>query len=203
MSACLNHPHVTEDVRPCSRCGNPYCPNCLVEIEGRPYCTTCKTQHLLDVRSGVDATRLDYAGPGRRFLALLVDGLITGIPGWIIIMVFLRDTFQEMAAATSPAMAQFFNPTFYVLGLLGVVYHALMLAAKGQTLGKMAVKIKVVRADGGDISAGQAWGRELLRFVLGVIPCIGPLADYLTAFFTNEKTTIHDLGAKTRVINWT
>lgn len=201
MSACLNHPHVSEGVRPCSRCGNPYCPNCLVEIDGRPYCATCKTQQLLDVRSGVDATRLDYAGAGRRFLAILVDGLITGIPGWIIIMVFMQDTFRP-AAAESPA-AQLFNPTMIAVTLLGVVYQALMLAAKGQTLGKMALKIKVVRADGGDISAGQAWGRELLRFVLGVIPCIGPLADYLTAFFTKEKTTIHDLGAKTRVINWT
>jgi uncharacterized RDD family membrane protein YckC len=201
MSACLNHPFVSEDVRLCSRCGTAYCPNCLVEIEGRPYCATCKTQQLLDVRSGVDRTRVDYASAGRRFLALLVDGLITGIPGWIIIMVFMKDIFRS-AAAASPA-AQLFNPTMFALGLLGVVYHALMLAAKGQTLGKMALKIKVVRVDGGDISAGQAWGRELLRFVLGVIPCIGVVADYLPAFMTMDKTTIHDMGAKTRVVNWT
>jgi uncharacterized RDD family membrane protein YckC len=200
MSACLNHPFVSEGVRPCSRCGTPYCPNCLVEIEGRPYCATCKTQQLLDVRSGVDATRADYAGVGRRFLAILVDGLITGIPGWIIIMVFLQDTFRSAATSATP---QWFNPTFYVLGLIGVVYQALMLAAKGQTLGKMALKIKVVRVDGGDISAGQAWGRELLRFVLGAIPCLGVVADYLPAFMTKEKTTIHDLAAKTRVVNWT
>jgi uncharacterized RDD family membrane protein YckC len=200
MSACLNHPHVSEGVRPCSRCGNSYCPNCLVEIDGRPYCATCKTQQLLDVRSGVDATRLDYASAGRRFLAILIDGLITGIPAWIIIMMFMQDTFRTAATSSTP---QWFNPTFYALSFIGVVYQALMLAAKGQTLGKMAVKIKVVRVDGGDISAGQAWGRELLRFVLGVIPCVGPVADYLTAFFTKEKTTIHDLGAKTRVINWT
>jgi uncharacterized RDD family membrane protein YckC len=199
MSACQNHPFVSEGVRPCSRCGNPYCPNCLVEIDGHPYCATCKTQQLLDVRSGVDATRLDYATVGRRFLALLVDGLVTGIPGWIIIMVFLQDTFRTMATSGTP---QFFNPTMYALGLLGVVYHALMLASKGQTLGKMAVKIKVVRVDGGDISAGQAWGRELLRFVLSAIPCIGVVADYLAAFLNKEKTTIHDMAAKTRVVNW-
>lgn len=200
MSACLNHPHVEEGVRPCSRCGNPYCPNCLVEIDGRPYCATCKTQQLLDVRSGVDATRLDYAGVGRRFLAILVDGLVIGIPGWIIIMVFLQDTFRSMMASDTP---QFFNPTMWAIGLLGVVYQALMLAAKGQTLGKMATKIKVVRLDGSDISAGQAWGRELLRYVIGVVPCVGVFADYLPAFFMKEKTTLHDLGAKTRVINWT
>lgn len=200
MSACLNHPHVSEGVRPCSRCGNPYCPNCLVEIDGHPYCATCKTQQLLDVRSGVDATRLDYAGAGRRFLALLVDGLITGIPGWIIIIALMPDTFRTAATSSTP---QFFNPAIYAIGLLGVVYQALMLAAKGQTLGKMATKIKVVRLDGSDISAGQAWGRELLRFVLSAIPCVGVFADYLPAFFMKEKTTLHDLGAKTRVINWT
>lgn len=200
MSACLNHPDVSEGVRPCSRCGNPYCPNCLVEIEGRPYCAICKTQQLLDVRSGVDATRLDHASIGRRFLAILIDGLVTGIPSWIIIMVFMKDAFQAVATSPTP---QFFNPSLYLFGLVAVVYHALMLSAKGQTLGKMAVKIKVVRADGGDLTAGQAWGREVLRFILGVIPCIGALADYLAAFLTKDKTCIHDMAAKTRVINWT
>ena len=66
MSACLNHPHVSEGVRPCSRCGNPYCPNCLVEIDGRrgypASCTTpvdagmkvhTQTPKLADIRRGV------------------------------------------------------------------------------------------------------------------------------------------------------
>jgi len=81
---------------------------------------------------------------------------------------------------------------------LTVSYQALMLAARGQTLGKIALRVKVVNADGTDITASQAWGREVSRALLGLL-CI---VDYIPLFFTNEKTAIHDMAAKTRVVNW-
>ena len=40
-----------------------------------------------------------------------------------------------------------------------------MLSSRGQTLGKMAVGIKVVTPEGQDIGAGQAWSRALVRQV--------------------------------------
>ena len=73
-----------------------------------------------------------------------------------------------------------------------------MLGARGQTLGKMALKVKVVNADGSPLSSGQAWGREIIRGILGFLYIV----DYLPAFFTQQKTTLHDLVAKTRVVNW-
>jgi uncharacterized RDD family membrane protein YckC len=81
--------------------------------------------------------------------------------------------------------------------LVPFLYEALMLQHKnGQTVGKMAMKVRVVRPDGSPISTGQAWGRSGLRVVF---KCLWPI-DYLPAFFTNEKTTLHDLAASTRVI---
>ena len=72
-----------------------------------------------------------------------------------------------------------------------------MLSMKsGQTLGKLAVKVQVVRPDGRPISTGQAWGRAVMRLVLG---CLW-IVDYLPAFFTEQKTTLHDMVAGTRVI---
>ena len=41
-----------------------------------------------------------------------------------------------------------------------------MLSRRGQTLGKIALKIKVVRPDGSPITTGQAWGRSLLRGIM-------------------------------------
>jgi len=59
---CRNHVDVSAGVRRCSRCGVTFCSDCLVDIQGKPYCATCKGEQLLDVRSGVDRTNLEFAG---------------------------------------------------------------------------------------------------------------------------------------------
>ena len=189
---CRNHIDVSEGIRRCTRCGAPFCSDCLVDISGKPYCATCKTEQILDVRSGVERGVLDLASIGRRFGASFVDGLLMWIPIAIMIAVV------GFASATSARVNGVWNFWFLVLTLVAVSYQALMLAARGQTLGKMALKVKVVNADGSPITTGQAWGREITRAVLGFLYVI----DYIPAFFTKEKTTLHDLAAKTRVVNW-
>jgi uncharacterized RDD family membrane protein YckC len=88
-----------------------------------------------------------------------------------------------------------------VLGLgLPIMYEALMLAKRGQTLGKMALKIKVVRDDGSDISAGQAWGRALSRSLMGITIILGFID--IIMIFSGTRTCLHDRMAKTRVVNW-
>ncbi|HET7437806.1 MAG TPA: RDD family protein [Thermoanaerobaculia bacterium] len=187
---CQNHVDVAEGVRRCSRCGTPYCNDCLVEIQGYPYCATCKTEQLLDVRSGVDATVLDYASISRRFGASFVDGLITGVPALIVI-------FSVVGMQSAAGSSGFMGGWFLLPSLIAMVYEALMLKAKGQTLGKMALKVKVVAPDGRALSTGQAWGRAVGRVLLGFLYIV----DYIPAFFTKEKTTLHDMFAKTRVVN--
>lgn len=189
---CSNHVDVSEGVRRCSRCGSSFCGDCLVDIGGNPYCATCKTEELLDVRSGVERGTLDLASIGRRFGASIVDGLLMWIP--IVIMIVILG----VAVATQPRLNGAWNFWFLIPTAIGVSYQALMLSARGQTLGKMAMKVKVVAADGRELTPGQAWGREITRAVLGFLYII----DYIPAFFTKEKTTLHDLAAKTRVVNW-
>jgi uncharacterized RDD family membrane protein YckC len=183
---CRNHVDVSEGVRRCNRCGSTFCSDCLVDVGGAPYCATCKTEQLLDVRSGVSGV-LDLASIGRRFGASFVDGLITGIPAIIFILVI----FGTLAQTGS----RFASPLFWIPSVLAVVYQASMLQARGQTLGKMALKVKVVRPDGSDISGGQAWGREVSRAFLGFLYIL----DYLPALFTKDRRTIHDMLANTRV----
>jgi len=190
---CRNHVDVTQGVRRCARCGAPFCADCLVEISGQPYCAVCKSEQLLDVRSGVDRGTLDLASIGRRFGASLIDGLLMWIPIGIMIAII------GFASATSARVNGAWNFWFLVPSVVAVTYQALMLAARGQTLGKMALKVKVVGADGSELTTGQAWGREIARALLGFLYIV----DYIPAFFTNEKTTLHDLAAKTRVVNWT
>ena len=189
---CRNHVDVSEGVRRCNRCGSSFCRDCLVDIAGKPYCATCKTEELLDVRSGVERGTLDLAGIGRRFGAAFLDGLLMWIP--IVIMIALLG----LAQATQMRVAGGWNFWFLIPSVIAVTYQALMLSARGQTLGKMAMKVKVVGADGTELTGGQAWGREITRAILGFLYIV----DYIPAFFTKEKTTLHDLVAKTRVVNW-
>jgi uncharacterized RDD family membrane protein YckC len=183
---CRNHIDVSEGVRRCSRCGSPFCRNCLVPMQGGLYCGSCKTEQVLDLRSGVTYDQAELAGMGRRLGAYLLDYLP------LLVIVFIV-TFSYAARGRSLGM---FNPISTGLGLLFICYEALMLGTRGQTLGKMAVGVKVVNVDGSPISMGQGWGRAFARSILGWLFIV----DYLPAFFTAEKTTIHDMLAKTRVV---
>lgn len=197
--ACRNHVEIEEGVRPCSRCGAFFCSDCLVAIHGRPYCAGCKTEQLLDLRSGTDQWTLQYAHLGRRFLAMMVDqfiwsfGFMILVAGPIILLFIYSPNHPD-----SPLPMALLGVAF-LIGIGGIVtYEALMLAKRnGQTLGKMALKIRVVRPDGTPISMGQAWGRAFTRLLLIHVL---QLVNYLPAFFTKEKTCVHDMFAKTRVV---
>jgi uncharacterized RDD family membrane protein YckC len=193
MLICRNHPEVGEGVRRCARCMTPFCGDCLVDIAGRPYCADCKQEQLMDVRSGMDRAMLDLATIGRRFGAVFLDGLLTAIPMYALLGIFVY-----YPSATGQQVAPFWNFLGIPFAFLSFIYEGLMLQTKnGQTLGKMALKVRVVRADGSPISNGQAWGRAAMKLLFG---CIW-FADYLVAFFTAERTTLHDMVASTRVVN--
>ncbi|HUP59484.1 MAG TPA: RDD family protein [Thermoanaerobaculia bacterium] len=192
LPVCRNHPDVSEGVRHCVRCANLFCGDCLVDIEGLPHCAACKQEQLLDVRSGVDRTTLNLAGLGKRFLAIFVDGIIQAIPiyGLMFGVIFAM---AKPGKEPSAWLLLIYIPMF----VIPFLYEALMLQWKdGQTVGKMALKVRVVRADGSRITSGQAWGRAAIRLVLN---CFW-IVDYVPAFFTKEKTTLHDLAAGTRVV---
>jgi uncharacterized RDD family membrane protein YckC len=190
---CRNHVDVVEGIRRCARCSTPFCRNCLVEIDGRPYCATCKDEQLLDVRSGVATGGvLAYGSIWSRFGAVFLDGLLINIPMYILIIggAFLLSKAPQQ-------FAPFFNLIGLPVSIVQVLYEGFMLSNRnGQTLGKVAMRVRVVRADGSPITAGQAWGRVLMKLVLGCL-CI---VDYIPAFFTPEKTTLHDMVAGTRVV---
>jgi uncharacterized RDD family membrane protein YckC len=195
---CRNHVDVSEGVRRCSRCGAGFCSDCLVTIQDLPYCATCKTEQLLDVRSGVDRTRAIYTSFWKRLGAYLIDYVVLMVATWIVILPILFMTgFSGMMGGggePSPSFLLIYIPSF----TFPILYEALMLQMKnGQTLGKMALQIRVVRPDGSPITKGQAWGRAAMRLVLGCLVII----DYIPYFFTEEKTTLHDMVANTRVVD--
>jgi uncharacterized RDD family membrane protein YckC len=183
---CRNHVDVSEGVRRCGRCGATFCRDCLVEIAGRPYCATCKSEQLLDVRSGVQAGVLDLAPISQRLWAYLLDVLILYVVNTVLGFVL------RLLAARSGASVALTCVSALVSIMITVSYNAIQVAAKGQTVGKSALKIKVVSETGENVTTGQAWGRAFADLI--------PFSKVVALF--NDRKGIHDMLAHTRVVNW-
>lgn len=140
----------------------------------------------------------NLAGVGSRFLALLVDAVILGIPSGII-----GGIVGAMAAGSEDGSVPAIGILLYlVLIVVAILYEPLMTSRKGagngQTIGKQVAKVRIVdQATGGQIGTGQAWIRFLIRsFISGLIFYLG----YLWALWDPQKQTWHDKIAKTLVV---
>jgi uncharacterized RDD family membrane protein YckC len=137
------------------------------------------------------ATTIRPAGFWIRFVAVLIDGVVLLVAqgilfsaGWI-----LSSGTMGGGMAVKGAVNLFGT---LIGGAYGIVFHWLW----GQTLGKMALQIKVVSMDGGPLSFGQATGRYFATFLSALILCIG----FIMAGIRSDKRALHDLLAGTRVV---
>ena len=81
--------------------------------------------------------------------------------------------------------------------VLSISYAVFFTGYCGQTPGKMALRIKVIRTDGSPVSYGRAVLREVLgKFISSILLGIG----YLMVAFDNRKQGLHDKIADTYVI---
>ncbi len=82
--------------------------------------------------------------------------------------------------------------------------QCLLLAVRGQTLGKMALGVRIVRRTDG--SNPGFWRTVLVRNVvpslIGLLPFFGPLFSLidLLSIFGEERRCLHDYLAGTRVV---
>lgn len=88
--------------------------------------------------------------------------------------------------------------------LISLLYATPLISRKGehngQTLGKQALAIRVVRADARPMTAGPALLREFVgKGLLGLIPFFS-IVDYLMPFADVRRQSIHDKIATTYVV---
>jgi uncharacterized RDD family membrane protein YckC len=150
------------------------------------------------------------AGWWSRVGAALVDGIIIGVGGLVLVI-----------AITAPFSIGFFASdgvgiVAVLVGLLIAVLctsivalfyaPALMARTNGQTLGRIVTGIRVVRANGVPIDFGFAMLREVVVKVLffGVLGTLtgglAPLIDVLWPLWDEENRALHDFVVNTRVI---
>lgn len=132
-----------------------------------------------------------YAGFWRRFLAVILDGIIVSIPANIF------------AASLGASFAITGGGFHYRSGGSGlqtiffIMYEALLIAYwNGQTIGKKAMGIRVVSTGGGPVSVGSAFVRSLMKLVSGAVLLLG----YLWMLWDPNRQTWHDKVAGTYVV---
>ena len=137
---------------------------------------------------------MDYAGFWIRFAALLLDGIIQGIINVIIVAPL---GILMAASAGQPESMVSIAPLITLFQYaLPAAYDSWFVGRYGATPGKMACKLKVVEADGGQVSYLRALGRHFAKYISWLILFIG----FIMAAFDDEKRTLHDRICDTRVI---
>ena len=86
---------------------------------------------------------------------------------------------------------------FNVFSISARICYAWLLTWKfGGTLGKLALDLRVVTANGEPIGCGRSLGRTFAE----ILSLITLLIGYIIAAFDGEKRTLHDRVCGTRVI---
>ncbi|MEU6743344.1 RDD family protein [Streptosporangium sandarakinum] len=147
------------------------------------------------------------AGPLRRLVAAIIDALVLVFLDYIV-MIFIPGSSALADDDSSFANPWGGDPTVWVLNvagiLLGTLYFGLAHARWGQTIGKLALKIKVVSVSTGRAPAtGQAVLRGLLFLGAPLVPLIGwllTLADLAWMGLDGRRRCLHDKLVRTVVI---
>jgi uncharacterized RDD family membrane protein YckC len=147
-------------------------------------------------------TMPEYAGFWLRFVAWIVDTIITAIPGCIIGGIIGAAIGFQSVSTGRPGQPVTIDPGFNVLiRLVGVfigwLYFALFESSAMQaTPGKMMLGLRVTDLNGQKISFARATGRYFGKILSALILLIG----YFMAGFTERKQALHDLMASTLVV---
>ncbi len=132
-----------------------------------------------------------------RVAAMIIDGLVLMVP--IGLLIGVQFVLEEAGGISEedPLAVGLTLLSQLLMVLVQVGYHTIMNGAYGATLGKMALGMRVVRADGTPIGYGLALGRILLQMVLGNCTCS---LFYISVATNDEYRGWHDQIVGTRVI---
>jgi len=143
-----------------------------------------------------------------RLLARFIDGILIFVVTLIIGLVFgvgsaiAND--GDVGVGTSILVG-------LLTALIGIAYEVVMTSQRGQTLGKMAVGIRIVRLDGQALdlqSAATRYSPSIALGLIGILPIIGLLASlgsFILAIVNivmvfSSKESVYDKVGKTQVV---
>jgi len=185
------------------------CPDCQRENEPTyRFCIFCgsplqagETQELSEKmrKQAVADANLEvatnYAAFQRRFMAWIIDAIILGVLFPVIFLIIYYISYE-----TSAGRYLDFEPLgagIFCWLCFGIIYFIGFWTWRGQTPGKMILKIKIVKGDGNPIDIVRAILRYIGYLVSTVIAFIG----HFMIIWDRRKQGLHDKIARTYVVN--
>jgi uncharacterized RDD family membrane protein YckC len=133
---------------------------------------------------------------GSRIVAALIDVVIMAILG-IAMSALFGDIGRHHNGSREGVSINLSGVPFLIYLLLVFLYYAVLEAWRGQTLGKMVMKLRVVAIEG-ELTPGKVAVRTLLRVVDG-LPFLY-LVGFILLLVTKPRQRIGDLAARTLVM---
>jgi len=144
---------------------------------------------------------LVLAGRGRRLGAAMIDGLILLALYWLALMAATWAHWYTPEAGRS-LWQPMVLPTLAIFALF-CISQGFLLASRGQTIGKLALGIRITRPDGGRVPLLRMLG---LRYGVGhaftIIPMLGQIFAIVDSLmiFRHSRRCLHDVMADTIVV---
>ncbi len=207
-------PATTEeaDSAVCAVSGKRYPKSQMLQYEGRWVSAEHRDVFFQRLREGLAPAAADkmpgpfgYGGFWLRFVARFIDGAIMLVANQIVngllgLVFFSRFIWLGEPAQPDPGqLALYFAYTFGSLAVnlgLGLAFDWFFVSRYQATPGKLALGLKIVRADGSRLTTGRIIGRHFAEMISYIILAIG----YMMAGWDDEKRALHDLICDTRVI---
>ena len=140
-------------------------------------------------------TTVEVIGFGRRLVAYLIDSIVLSVVGCSV--GFGISLVATLLTGGSEDAATGLNLSVQCLSfLITAGYFIVFWATTGQTLGKMAMGIKVISTDGSPV----AWGKALLRYIGYIVSGIPLSLGFIWAAFDAKRQGWHDKIASTYVV---
>src|SRR5829696_1978106 len=145
------------------------------------------------------------AGWGSRAAAYLIDGLILLVPAVVLTIIVVAIAAGSDTGAIVTGILGFLA-YLVVLFIYAPVLMARAGRSNGQTWGKQALGIRVVRDTGQTMSFGWAALREIavkglaVSIASSIIPIIPWFLDYFWPLWDDENRALHDIICSTHVV---
>jgi len=181
----------------CAECGGVFNIQDTIAYGNARVCAKCKPVFIQKLAEGarINTGQMVYARFFTRFAAVFLDGVILGIVNAGIGLVS-GIAFASTVRQPTGGFIVFQIIITLINMCIAVTYETVLIAKYGATLGKMALKIKVVTAEGGQVSYLLAFGRYFAKILSSLTLLIG----FIMAAFDDEKRALHDRICNTRVI---
>jgi uncharacterized RDD family membrane protein YckC len=131
---------------------------------------------------------MNYAGKGMRVVEGIIDLVITFVILWVVASFTGQTTENGFNLTGAPALTGI---------VISIVYFVVMEALFGATVGKLLLKLRVVKADGSPIG----WRESIVRNVLRIIDGFALyLVGFIVVCVTAKQQRIGDLAAGSVVV---